>query len=92
MAAVPALDSVCHHALTLIGLICYCFPSALEGFQVHKRLEVSRRDFQLSLIYHGAKISYKDNSNLFDNRQVWGGKNKYQIQQCLLLWISEVKQ
>lgn len=44
-----------------------------------------------SLIYHSAKISHRDNSNLFDNRQVWGGKNKYQIQQCLLLWISKVK-
>lgn len=38
MAAIPALDSACHHALTLIGLICYSFPSALEGFLVHSAL------------------------------------------------------
>lgn len=73
MAAIPALDSACHHALTLIGLICYSFPSGLGRILGTWRLDVSRQDFLLSLIYHGAKISHTDNSNLFDNRQVWGG-------------------
>lgn len=51
MAAIPALDLLCHHALTLIGLICFSFfPSALEGVLGTQRLDVSRQDFQLSFI------------------------------------------
>lgn len=73
MAAIPALNSACHHALTLIGLICYSFPPGLGRILGTWYLDVSRQDFQPSLISQDAKISQKDNSNLFDNRQVQGG-------------------
>ena len=39
-----------------------------------QRLDVSGQYFQLALIYQVAKISHKDNSNLFDNGQVRGGE------------------
>lgn len=45
MAAIPALDSACHHALTLIGLICYSFPFGLGRILGTWSLDVSRQDF-----------------------------------------------
>lgn len=50
MAAIPALDSACHHALTLIGLMCYSFPSGLGRILGRRRLDVSRQELQLSFI------------------------------------------
>lgn len=49
MAAIPALDSACHHALTLIGLICYSFPSGLGRILGTWSHDVSRQHFQLTL-------------------------------------------
>lgn len=70
MAAIPALDSVCHHALTLIGLIRYSFLSALEGFKVHSAL-MSAGKVSSSLSFFRVPRFHKDNSNLFDNRQIF---------------------
>lgn len=50
MAAIPALDSACHHALTLIGLICYSSPSGLGRILGRQSLDVSRQERQLSFI------------------------------------------
>lgn len=72
MAVIPALDSACHHALTLIGLMCYSFLPAVEGFKVHSAL-MSAGKVSSSLSFFRVPRFQKDNSNLFDNRQVWGG-------------------
>lgn len=77
MAAIPALDSACHRALTLIGLMCYSFPSGLGRILGRQSRDVSRQEFQLSLIYQVANISHKDNENVSDKRRVQdqgGGK------------------
>lgn len=92
MAAIPALNSACHHALTLIGLICYSFPSGLGRILGTWCLDVSRQDFQPSLIYQDAKISQKDNSNLFDNRQVWcGGKLNIKYSSVFVRRVSKAE-
>lgn len=92
MAAIPALNSACHHALTLIGLICYSFPSGLGRILGTWCLDVSRQDFQPSLIYQDAKISQKDNSNLFDNRQVWcGGKLNIKYSSLFVRRVSKAE-